>query len=265
MRIFNKNLFALEFRRAFKGMLVWSISLGLTMYLIVILYPYVKDMYAAIPPELSGILDSFGGLPENVTEYFATECAMMLQIFGSIYVVLEGFNAINRDEKEKTLEAIYVLPYRRDVILFTKFVRITLNILLFSIANILFSLAGFWTVGEFAENGRFFLFALLNTLMFLMIGYLGLAMVCLMKPNQKNMISMLIPIPLYIVSVISTLTNNEWLQKLKYITPFTFANPVEILKTDFAFEWENLVGFTLVTICLLVAAFLRFRKREFIV
>ncbi len=265
MKIFNSQLFKLEFKRSFKGLMVWSLSLGLTMYLVVILYPFVIDMYAAIPPEFYDIMNSFGGIPDTIMEYFATEGAMMLQIFGAIYAVMEGFQAINRDEREKTVEGLYVLPYKRDVFFFTKFVRITVNVLIFSLINSLLSLIGFWSVSESVEGSLYLLFCVLNTAMYLVIAYLGFALACLLKPNQKTMISMLIPFPLYIISVVSLLTNNSVLQKMKYLTPFTFANSVEILKTDYVFEWENFVFFMILSAIFLVLSLIKFRKREFMV
>ncbi len=265
MKIFSSHLFKLEFKRSFKGLMVWSLSLGLTMYLVVVLYPFVIDMYAAIPAEFYDIMNSFGGIPDTIMEYFATEGAMMLQIFGAIFAVMEGFQAINRDEREKIVEGLYVLPYKREVIFFTKFVRITVNVLIFSLINSLLSLIGFWTVSESVEGSLYLLFCVLNTAMYLVIAYLGFALACLLKPNQKSMISMMIPFPLYIISVVSLLTNNSILQKMKYLTPFTFANSVEILKTDFTFEWENLILFMILTALLLVLSLFRFKKREFMV
>lgn len=265
MRLFQKDLFRLEMKRSFMGVLVWSLSVGLTMYLIVVLYPMVKDMYSLLPPEYAEFLASFGGIPENVVQYYATEGAMMLQLFGAIFAVLEGFNAINRDEKEKTLESIYTLPYPRSTFYFTKFIRVMANVVLFSVVNTVLSILGFVTISESFAFGEFLYFSLMNMVMLLMIASIGFGLVSVMKPNQKGMVSMLVPLPLYILFMISTLTNNEWIQKLKHITPFTFADPVAILKTAGDFEYISFLVYIGIVISLIALGFYRFKKRDIMV
>lgn len=265
MNFFNKNLFFLEFKRSFKGLLVWSFSLGITMYLVIILFPMVKDIYESIPPQFYDILNSFGGIPDTVVEYFATEGAMMLQIFGALFAVLEGFNAINKDEKEKTVESLYSLPYPRRMFFLTKLFKITVSIIIFSLINVICSVLGFISISEAFDVKLFTIFNLLNTVMLLVIGYLGFVLACLLKPNQKNMIAIAIPFPLYIIAIVSTLTNNNILKNLKYLTPFTFSNPVDILKNTFEFEWVSFVIFCGLTCIGLVFSFFRFKKREFMV
>lgn len=265
MRIFIPTLFRLEFKRSLKGLITWSLSIGLTMVFVIVLYPMVKDMYQSIPAQYAEILNSFGGLPNNILEYFATEGGMMLQLFGAIFAVLEGFNAINRDEKEKTVESIYQLPYSRLAFYRTKLLRVFINVTIFSITNLILSYVSFQIIGESINIGQFLEFNLLNTIMFLMIAFLGFGLACFLRPNQKNMISFAIPFPLYIISVIASMTNNDILEKLKYITPFTFSNPVDILKTHTDFEWISFVVYIGLTVIVCVFAALRFQKREFMI
>lgn len=265
MKLFQKNLFQLEMKRSFMGVLVWSLSVGLTMYLIVVLYPMVKDVYALLPPEYAEFLASFGGVPENVVQYYATEGAMMLQLFGAIFAVLEGFNAINRDEKEKTLESIYTLPYPRSTFYFTKFCRVMVNVIVFSLVNTILSILGFVTISESFALGSFLYFSLMNMIMFLVIAGIGFGLVSVLKPNQKSMVSMLVPLPLYILFMISTLTNNEWIQKLKHLTPFTFADPVAILKTAGDFEFISFLIYIGIVVLLIGFGFYRFKKRDIMV
>ena len=96
-----KTLLKMEIRRSYKSNLLWSIGVGTMIYLIIVLYPMVKDIYQQIPEELMAIMAQFGGVPEDVLEYFATEGAMMLQLFGAIYAALLGFNLISTFEKER--------------------------------------------------------------------------------------------------------------------------------------------------------------------
>jgi ABC-2 type transport system permease protein len=265
MKIFSKELFKLEFKRSFKGLLTWSLSIGLTMVFVIVLYPMVKDIYSSIPAQYADFLDSFGGIPHNILEYFATEGGLMLQLFGSIFAVLEGFNAINRDEREKTVESLYQLPYTRSLFFRTKLLRVFTNVLIFAFINYILSYISFFIVKESIDFGQFSYFNLLNMIQLIIIAFLGFGLACFLKPNQKNMIAFSIPFPLYIISVLSTMTNNATLEKLKYLTPFTFSNPVDILKSSATFEWISFVVFCSLTVVVIFLSYIRFNKREFMV
>lgn len=261
--MFSRVLFQLEFRRSFKSLLAWSLSIGLTMVFVIVLYPMVKDMYASIPAEYMSVLDSFGGVPNNILEYYATEGVMMLQLFGGIYAVLEGFGAINRDDKEKVVESIYQLPYKRRVFFITKWIRVVVNVLLFSLINYLLSIVSFAIMKESIDQTLFLNFNLLNTLLFLIMALLGYALACFIKATPKSMGALAIPLLLYIVSVISSMTDNKFLDKLKYITPFSFADPVALMKEGLSVEWVIVLVFTAISVLLFVAAYFRFQKRQF--
>ncbi|MDD3382410.1 MAG: ABC transporter permease subunit [Bacilli bacterium] len=259
------NIFKLEIRRNLKANLIWSISIGLSMILVVVLYPLVKDMYQMLPAELEPFLESFGGLPDNVTEYFATEGAMMYQIFGAIFAGLLGFNAIARDEKEKTVEGVYTLPISRTKFFVSKVLAITLNITIFSVLVTILTLVGFIFVNDGFMFLEFMIFTFFNTLMLIFIGYLGLILASLTKVNTSQLIAIIIPIPLYIIFMISTLTDSEILKALKHITPFTFCNPAEIIKADMNIEYISLLIYLFIVVVGLLIANIRFKKREFIV
>ncbi|MGD9910367.1 MAG: ABC transporter permease subunit [Candidatus Izemoplasmatales bacterium] len=263
--MFSSVLFAFEFRRSFKSLLGWSLSIGLSMLLVIVLYPMVKDMYSSIPAEYMDFLNSFGGVPNNILEYYATEGVMMLQLFGGIYAVMEGFGAINRDDKEKTVESIYQLPYRRNVFFITKWIRVMVNVILFSLFNYLLSILAFAMLKESIDQWLFIQFNLFNTALFLVMALFGFVLACFLKPTQKSMGAIALPLVLYIISIISQMTNNDLLKEFKYATPFTFADPVQILKEGADFEWITLLIFIGLSIILMIFSYLRYQKREFMV
>ncbi len=263
--IFNKTLFLLEFKRSLKSLIGWSLSIGLTMVFVIVLYPMVKDMYSSIPIEYMDFLNSFGGVPNNILEYYATEGVMMLQLFGGIYAVLEGYNAINRDDKEKVVESIYQLPYKRKVFFITKLVRVLLNVFIFSLFNYLLSILSFMIMKESINNTTFLVFNLLNTVLFFVMAIMGFGLANFLKSTSKSMGALGIPLMLYIISVISSMTANDLLKKLRYLTPFSFADPVAQLKNGSSIEWIILLMFIGFSVIIIIFSYLRFRKREFMI
>jgi len=268
------SLFMLEFRRGFKGLAIWSLALGLSLFAVVMIYPMVKEMFEALIDMMaylesinSGFLDmleTFGGIPDNGVEYFATEGALFLQLLGGIYAAILGFNIIFKDDKEKTIEAIYVLPMSRAKLLFTKICHVAVSLFIFTLIQIGFVYVGFLIVSPEEEFGILWKFGLFDYFMFLMIAYLSMGLAVFLKPVSTNLISIAIPFPLYILTMIALATDHAMLKALKYASPFTFMEPVGWFKGDQNFEWINFISFGILTLIIITLSFIRFSKREMI-
>lgn len=270
----NLTLFKLEFRRQLKGFLVWSLSLGLTLFLIIMVYPIVQDMMDALEDMLLylesidssflGFLETFGGIPENGIEYFATEGALFLQLLGGIYAAILGFNIIQKDEKEETVEVLHVLPMSRSMILSTKMMYVLVTIFLFTAIQIGFVHLGFLFVSPNESMVELWTFGFFDFIMFLMISYLAMGLALLLKPKTSPLVSIAIPFPFYVLTMIAFATNNDILKALKYISPFTFTEPVGWLKDHVPFEWENFLIYVGITLIVIILSFVFYRKREMI-
>ena len=274
MNIFSKNLFKLEFKRSFKSLMIWSFSLALSLLLVIVIYPMAKDMFEALEQMIEyfesinsgfvGMLEMFGGIPENGIEYFATEGAMFLQLLGGIFAAIVGFGIINKDEKEKTVEVIYTLPISREKLLFTKMTVVAVNLLIFMLIQVLMVDLGFLLVAPGEDISAIWMFGLFDYFMFLMIAYLSMFLAIVLKPNQSNFIAIAIPFPLYIITTIAYATDNAFLKSLKYISPFTFAEPVGWLKDQLDFEVINFFIFLSLTVVSIILSFILFKKRQII-
>lgn len=259
----NKAMLFMDQRRTIKSLIIWALAVGATMWLVVILYPLVEDMYALIPEEFMSFVESFGGIPDNPMEYYSTEGGIMLQILSTIFAALLGYNAMNREEREKTSDSIYTLPISRRQFFIHKMVFITIQILIFSVIVLLFTLIGFIGIGYFENMNSFFLYYGLHTLMLFYIAGFGALLACVVKDNRKSTIAIAIPLPLYLFSLLSTLTDNELLINLKYITPFTFCDPVVILKRASDIDLVSLFLFTGLFLVSIGLAYILFRRKEF--
>ncbi len=270
----NLALFKLEFRRSLKGFLIWSFSLGLTLFLVIMIYPVVQDMMDALDDMLAylesidssfvGFLETFGGIPENGIEYFATEGALFLQLLGGIYAAILGFNIIQKDEKEETVEVLHVLPLSRSSILLTKMMHVLITILLFTFIQIGFVHLGFLFVSPNESMIELWTFGFFDFIMFLMISYLAMGLALLLKPKTSPLVSIAIPFPLYIITMIAFATDNDALKALKYLSPFTFTEPVGWLKDHVDFEWLNFYIFIGLTVIVIILSFVFYKKRQMI-
>jgi ABC-type transport system involved in multi-copper enzyme maturation permease subunit len=256
-----KALIKMDIRKHYISMLLWTITLSLLMFLIVILYPMIKDIYNNIPEALLEIMESFGGIPADVLEYYATEAGFLFQVFGAIYAVLLGYNLVSSVEKEKTAEVLYTQPIPRRYFYMSRFVVLVSFIFVFSLINYFVVYIGFLLTADTMNHGSYLLFSFLNFIMLLYMGFIGLFTAHAVSSQTKSMISIVFPIVLYVVYIVAYATNNELLRALRYITPYTFADPVEILKTDFQFEWISFSIYTVLVIGLTFIGYRLFKKR----
>jgi len=259
----NSDVLKMELRRSMKALIVWSVSLGIYTYLVFILYPMVKDIYALFPEEYMEYLNSVGGVPTNIVEYFATEGGMFLQIFGAIFAAITGFSSLNREERGQTTDLIYTLPLSRKSFYNTKLLSVFIQVIVFSVINFIFIIIGLISVSSISFIGDLIIFTLLYTLMLVIIAIIGFALATITSGNSKSTISLLIPFPLYIFYLIATLSKNEYLEYLKYISPFTFSDPISLLKSDVNIEFISLGVFIFISVILLFLSKQAFNKKEF--
>ena len=236
--------------------------MSVTMYLIVALYPVVGDMYSALPEEF---MEYFGGLPKNIIEYFGMEGAIMLQLMGSIYAVILGFNAINREFNELSIDTIYSLPISRSEFYVNKLIASSIQIIGFMIINIIFVILGFVTANEVPHLGTFFAFMAVNTLLLLMMLIFGFALAVIVKRGVKSMVSLAIPLPLYIIFFVYQLSDNKFLGYLKHITPFSFADSAYFFQEDIEFAWISLIVFSVLSIVSLVYSYKVFKNKDLLI
>lgn len=271
--MFSRYVYQLELKRNLKGNMIWSFALGSMILMIVAIYPLVRDMMASLVELMETmdpsnpffqIMNDFGGIPTTGIEYFATEGAMILQLVGGIYAAILGFNVFNKDEKEKTNEVLLTLHISRHSILNAKILSVATHLFVFSAIQFGLATIGFVVIDEMSQMGTFWLFGLLNYIMFMVIACISLCLAAILKPNQSSFISVAIPFPLYIITMIAQATDQAFLKSLKYLSPFTFAEPVGFFKTGNNFEWFNFIVFVIISVIFVMFAHYLYKKREII-
>ncbi len=253
----------MELKRNFKSLIVWTVAVGLSMFVILISYPLVDDVFDQMPQEFIEIVDIFGGIPRNLIEYFAMEGGMIFQLTCALYATLLGFGTITKEEREKSTDLIYTLPVARKTFFLSKMTAGFIQITAFMLGNLIFIVLGIVIINDYASFAKLLLFALLSWVLLMIFVCFGTLLGTLSKKNIKQLNAMAIPLPLYIVSLIASLTDNKWLDALKYLTPYTFSDPLVVLKNGYTFEVVNFLTFTVLAIISFFIAYSTFVKKEF--
>lgn len=274
MLLIEKNILKLELQRNAKTTLIWSVVLGVNLFIVILLYPLVAQMMESMIElfeqlddagiNLADMLESMGGMPANVLEYFATEGALILHLAGGIYAAVIGFSILNKDEKDKVAEVTYIIPVSRNKILSTKLLRVAINLLVFTVVQFVFVQIGFLIVDPDVNHMSLWIFGFFTYLMFLIIAFLSFGVSMFLKPGQSSLAAIAIPFPFYIITIIAGATDNNILNAFKYLSPFTFTEPVGWFKSGYEFELINFLSFVILTIIVLIFSYMRFKKREII-
>lgn len=261
----NGVIWKMEFRRSLKNLIIWGLVFGGYLLLTIVLYPLVKDMYAAMPDELLQYMDMMGGLPNNIVEYYAVEAAMMAQLGGAIFASIIGYSLLGHDEREATTDVVYSLPVSRQTQFLTRLCVLVTEIVIFSgIFIVLFSLTGIIAIERGMNLATFFRFHAFNTVLLLLMGMLGFSLAALSKRAVKPGLALLIPLFFYIVLLVSQLTNDKILKDLRYLTPYAFADPVGIIKKGEGMLIWTFCGWLAVTAVFLIVGLASFKRKEFI-
>lgn len=255
------TLLKMEFKRAYKSFLIWTSIMVTSLIIFTLIYPLYKDIFDNFPPEMMAILEGFGGIPENILEYFAIESASMYLFIGPIYASMIGFNLVSVFEREKSAEILYTTNVPKKHFYISKVIVLFVLITAFSLLNYLGSLITMIIYDPNVDIGILSLYFLMMNISFLVIAIISFTTALLLKPGSNPLISMTLPIIFILIQFISKLTNNDFLTNLQYLTPLAFSDATAIIQTRADIQWLNLGIYGVLALVLLCFNYFKYQKR----
>lgn len=268
------NIFKMEVKRGMKSLMIWSIVCILLVILFMSMFPSMRDSgmmelvdtkLGALPPAM---LEAFNltDAPDfsKLNEYFAYVFQYIV-IAGCIYAGILGAKALIQEESEGTIEFLYAQPASRAKIvtmkLFSSLVLFTLFVVIMSIASNAMALvvkpSDVEVINVAMDLKLMFSGFFLIGLVFMSIGFLTSVII-------KNLrLAMPISVGLFFVTYLFGIFSGmiEQLEFLKYLSPFYYAVPSEILKHGF--ETVNIVLSFIIIIISIAATYFIYRKKDF--
>jgi ABC-2 type transport system permease protein len=222
-------------------------------------------------PELLAILDSIPPLLMEAFSFNAFNLTTLTGFFGvmftyfalilSISATLWGTDIITKEERDRTVEFSLTLPVKRSRVVTAKMLAAEIYcviLLLVTWAAVLANATVYQTDSEFfAFVSRSMGALLIMQMIFLAVGiFIGSA---LTHYKRAASIGMTVLLGTYFLSIISGLS--EDLDFLKYLTPFKYFNPGDILhnaELDPTYIWIS-AGIILVSV---VGAYYTYQRRD---
>ncbi len=224
-------LFRHELKMNFKNFLIWTLCVGLGCLGCILLYGSLEE-------QIQGIADSFSDMGSmsaalgmdkmnlaTMRGYFATEIAMMHGLGGAMYAAILGIGLVSKEQSAHTVDFLNVLPVKREKLLFSKYITLVTNILLFQMICAALYLLGFGLMGENADGREFFLYFLAAALMQLEIGTVCFGISAMSGKNRTGA-GLGIAVLAFAMDMMCRIV--PAIENLKYITPFYYANAADI-------------------------------------
>jgi beta-exotoxin I transport system permease protein len=267
----NKNLFFNELKANLRSFWIWS---GVLFFLALINMSSYRTM-AKSSKELEALMNKMPqGLKAvfhmdklsmgNILGYYSTKSLAMVMMLGSMFCVILLSSIISKEEADKTAEYLMAKPLSRNEIAITKILSgLTLIFIFFLIVFV----SNFAFIEMFKlRTYNFSAFLMINLgilIIYFLFASIGL-FISMFISSSRALISVSIGIVMaaFFLNTIARLT--QWLEFLKYISPFYYLDPGDII-LGLKSPLPGYAGMFVASIILIVVSVLLYRRKDILI
>lgn len=258
------TVFFHELKRGKVSLLIWSCAIAFMLGICVLIYPEMKTQMSDISEmfaDMGSFSDAFGMDKINFGTfigYFGVECGNVLGLGGALFASVLGISALAKEEKEHTAEFLLTHPVSREKVLAEKLLAVFSQIIILNLVSAIVTVLSVLAVGESVDAKVMLLLFLAYFMMQIEISAVTFGISAFLKGNGLG-IGLGIAVLMYFLNIMANLTENA--KFLKYITPFGYTEGADIISNS-AIEVKYLAAGLVFTVTGLVAAFLKYRKKD---
>ncbi|MHB8947181.1 MAG: ABC transporter permease subunit [Bacillota bacterium] len=261
-------IFLRELRRNFRPWLIWSVSLGAFVAMMMAIYPTIasqsanlREMMKMYPPAMLKAFNLDRLDMADVLGYYATEGFILAALISAIYSVQLASGLLAKEESDKTIEFLLAKPVTRTTIVTGKAVVAALYIIGLNGLQTLAALASFEAVKTGPYSVKAFLaLAAGGLLIDLTFAALGLAVaVFVTKAKALYPLGIGLVLGTYILSVMAKLSSK--LSALRWLSPFSYADTGDILEKG-AIGGAYLTLFVVLIVALTAVAYTVYNRKD---
>lgn len=259
-------IFIRELKANLKSLVVWSVIITLLIMIAVAKFsayagnPEMLAMLDSMPP---AVLDALNMRAFNLTTVSGLYGIMFVYfgLMGAVAAAMWGSDIISKEERDKTVEFLLVLPVSRSRVVTAKTLAALVNCIAFVLITWAVSLVA---VRPYNPDRAFYDFLGLEMramfiieLIFLAI---GLLLGCALQQNKRaGSTAVAIILATYFMTVLSTM--QEELDFLKYFTPFRYFDAAELFRNGRMDGVYLLISLTIIVFSM-VGAYLVYNRRD---
>lgn len=253
-----------EMKRNAKSLLIWTLCVGLSCFGCILLYTSMEASMKGMADSFSdmGVMSRALGMDKlslaALSGYYATEIAMMHNLLGAMFAAILGTGLLSKEEAGHTSEFLYTFPVSRRSIVFQKYQALLYNILLFNLFCTAMYLFGFVMLGE-EIDGK--VMALYHSASFFMQVEVGTICFLISAFAKRNLIGAGLGAAVLFFASDMMCRVVPAIEKLKYVTPFYFANASDIFING-EINGIMLLTAAVATLCCLAAAVMAYDRKD---
>lgn len=227
-------VFSKEIRHGSKSLCIWTAVIAFMLVICVIMFPEMKN-------EMDGISDLFADMGSftqafgmdrlnfgTFIGFYGVECGNVLGIGGGLFAAYLGITVFSKEEKEHTAEFLLSHPVSRFSVAVQKLASVLVRIIAMNIAVTAISSAAVLAIGENFPAKEFMLIHTGYLILQLEIGAVCAGISAFIRRGSVG-IGLGIAAALYFANIICNITENA--EFIKYITPFAYSEPADIISS----------------------------------
>ncbi len=263
-------MFKREMKINFKNFIIWTLVLILIFLVVFLIYPsivtsenvdMIDEMLKVFPPsvlkafnmDISGIESAFG--------WFKTEGFVFVLLIIGIYSAILGSNVLLKEENDKTIEYLSVMPVTRGKIVFNKILCAFIYIVLMVLVVLIFNYIGLCLSGDF-DKKMYFLLSITPIFSSFVIFSLCLFLSTFTHKTKKMIgISLGVVLISYVLNILSELS--ESVEFLKYVSIFTLADIRNVIVNVSINPWMVVLSFG-ISLFFIVLSMINYNRKELV-
>lgn len=239
-------VFFKELKHGFKGFCIWTLSIAFMLVICVLMFPEMKNEMndvSEIFANMGGFTQAFGMDRLNfgtLIGFYGVECGNILGIGGGFFAAYLGITMLSKEEKEHTVEFLLTHPVSRLSILLQKLFSVVAQIIVMNVIIVLLSGISIVAIGETIPMKEWGLIHTAYLLLQLEIGVICFGMSAFLRRGSIG-IGLGTAAMLYFANILCNISDHA--EFLKYVTPFAYAEPADIISEGSLNGLLILIGF----------------------
>lgn len=256
-----------ELKAYFKTFLIWTSVIAGMDFCFMLMYSSFQDSMSTIADtfsDMGSFTAAFGMDRLSISTplgYYGIEIGAILSLGGALFAAMIGTGLLSKEEGGHTSEFLYTLPFNRVSVVLQKIAATFLIILGFDITNFIAGVAAFPLVDAEIEWKAMLLYHLAQFLMHLEIAAISILISAFTKKINFG-IGLGVAMILYFLDMMSRIL--EQLEKVKYITPFYYANAADVI-TNLKIEGPLLLIGLCITLFSILIGTWYYSKRDLVI
>ena len=259
-----------EFKINFKSFCIWIIATILLFLVVFLVYPSIIN-----GPEVESLNEMMTMFPEELLKSFNMDISSIdsaygwLKSEGFVFLILIigcysgilGSNILLKEESDKTIEYLGVMPIKRKNIVLSKCLVGIIYIILFTLAIGIFNFIGLDLSGDF-DKKQYILLSLTPLLACIPVFFICMFLSTLTNKTKKMLgVSLGLVILSYVLNTLSSLS--EKVEFLKYFSVFTLSDIRNVILNT-KIDIKMIIISLAISIAFLITTLIRYNKKELV-